>query len=431
MQITSFGQYPSIDAELLSATRRDALQTFVQSHNGIARGLGRSYGDSALSPALFSTDNFRYFLDFDEITGTLTCEAGVSFQAIIQALVPRGFFLPVTPGTQFVTIGGAIASDIHGKNHHKHGCFSEFVQSLELLLPSGEVLICSRNENSELFFATCGGMGLTGIILTATLKLLPINSVHIKQTTVKAKNLDALLSLFEQHQNATYSVAWLDCTAKKSQLGRGVLLLGEHCTDGVLTLKRKRSLSVPFNTPAWLLNRTSVSAFNHWYAARAKNGERTVNLIDYFYPLDAIKNWNRLYGKAGFLQYQCVIPMENASTVLKTLLAKIADFGGGSFLSVLKKFGDANQNLLSFPMKGYTLALDFKRTPALFPFLDTLDELVLQNSGRLYLTKDARMSRAMFEKSYPNVDTFQALREKHNMTGKFFSLQSQRLGLDP
>ncbi|WP_295993871.1 FAD-binding oxidoreductase, partial [Rugamonas sp.] len=395
----------------------------------IARGLGRSYGDSALAPLVLGSAARHLLLDFDPASGVLRCEAGATLADILAVLLPRGWFLPVTPGTKFVTVGGAIASDVHGKNHHVDGCFSAHVLSLELMLADGSVLHCSRDAHPELFRATCGGMGLTGIILGASVRLRAVRSAYIDQTTLRAGSLAEALELFEQHHGASYSVAWIDCLAAGAKLGRSLLMLGEHADEGGLAPLPTRSRTLPVDLPPQLLNRHAIAAFNTLYFHQPRAARRRVHYEPYFYPLDGLLHWNRLYGKAGFVQYQFVIPRAAGIAALGAILARVAASGRGSFLAVLKSFGPANDNYLSFPVEGYTLALDFKLEAGLLALLTELDAMVLAAGGRLYLAKDARMSRATFEHSYPNYLQFQRVRRQYGALDAFASCQSHRLGL--
>ena len=428
-----WGRYPRHDAQLMQPQNAsDAAQLLTENSPLLGRGMGRSYGDSALADRLISTRHLNRLHSFDAQTGLLTCAAGISLAELLEVFVPRGWFLPITPGTKFVSVGGAIASDVHGKNHHLHGCFSECVDSIELLLGDGSQVICSRSERPELFHATCGGMGLTGLIVGVNLRLLRIESAYIQQTTFKATNLEEALQLFETHSASTYSVAWIDCLASGEALGRSLLMIGEHARDGQLLLPAKRALSVPVDMPAALLNRYSVQAFNELYYQRIRKpvSKQRVTFESFFYPLDGIQQWNRLYGKQGFVQYQFVIPKASGLQGMRAILERISASQRGSFLAVLKTFGAANHNLLSFPMEGYTLALDFKLEAGLLQLLDELDSMVLAYGGRLYLAKDARMSEATFKQSQPNWQQFQEIRAQYGALGKFASLQSRRLGLD-
>lgn len=432
MQIHGWGRYPRLDADVSYPSSAGQCASYSRGNGPfIARGLGRSYGDGSLAPRVLDTRYLDHCLSFDDSTGVLTCEAGATLDDIFKLFVPRGWFLPVTPGTRYITVGGAIASDVHGKNHHGEGCFSEHVTGMELLLGNGERVSVSHAENSELFHATCGGMGLTGIILTASVRLKPIASSEIIETTIKAPDLDAVLDGFEKGSSASYSVAWIDCLATGRNLGRSLLMLGEHAPDGPLTVQRKPLLPVPFEMPAGLLNHATVKAFNAVYYGKAKRGRHTrrVPLEPFFYPLDTLADWNRLYGKPGFVQYQFVLPKASGPRGLQSILERIARSGRGSFLAVLKVLGKANANLLSFPLEGYTLALDFKADPAVFELLGELDRHVIEHGGRIYLTKDARMSEHTFKVSYPRWQEFEEVRSRWHAIGKFASIQSRRLGL--
>ncbi|MEZ9865239.1 FAD-binding protein [Vibrio breoganii] len=427
-KITSWGKYPIINASISIPSCRHDLSAFQSI--GISRGLGRSYGDCALSENVINCERLNHFLAFDETTGSLTCEAGIPLDTILKVFVPKGWFFFVTPGTKFVTVGGAIASDVHGKNHHVEGSFSDHVTSLTLIHNDREI-ICSREIHPDLFYATCGGMGLTGVIVQATLTLRPIKSAYIKQRVVKAKNLNEALELFEIYKNTTYSVAWIDCLSLGKNLGRSLVMLGEHAEDGGLDIHRDPVLNVPCNMPQFLLNKYTIHTFNFAYYNKILVNE-VYNIVHYdafFYPLDSINNWNRIYGENGFTQYQFVIPRYCGKEGLTEILEIIADSKQGSFLAVLKVFGKGNQNLLSFPMEGYTLALDFKISKKLFGLLDRLDAIVRKYGGRLYLAKDVRMTEDMFKSGYSRWKEFQALRKKHGADRLYQSLQSRRIGL--
>jgi len=430
--VSGFGRYPTIDATIDAPRSYTQMsETLVKSQKPcLARGMGRSYGDSALAPVLLMCTQFNMILAFDVDTGVVRCEAGVTFRDLLSVCVPKGWFVPVTPGTQYVTMAGAIASDVHGKNHHHVGCMSQWVRAIKIMLGDGSIMDCSQEVHPELFRATCGGMGLTGIILEITLQLIAIDSAYIEQTTFKVPTLESALEAFEIHQDASYSVAWIDVLSRGSALGRSVIMLGETAKNGEWKLPEKRCLSVPIDLPSFCLNRYTVSAFNSLYFNRApKQQINQVAYTSFFYPLDVVQNWNRLYGRSGFTQYQCVIPKAAGLEGLRKLLMCISDAGLGSFLSVLKMFGKENQNYLSFPMEGYTLALDFKIQPKLFPLLNTLDHIVLDHGGRLYLTKDCRMSANVFQQSYPQWQVFEEIRKKYSAIGVFGSEQSKRLGL--
>jgi len=327
-------------------------------------------------------------------------------------------------------VGGAIASDVHGKNHHVAGTFGQHVVSITMMLGDGAIVSTSSTELPDLFHATCGGMGLVGVILTASIQLIAVKSAYINQRTIKAGSIEEACEAFETNSSSTYSVAWIDCLSTGKHLGRSVLMVGEHSDSGGLDLAIKAPISIPIHTPAALLNSMTMRAFNGAYWAKASDSKtQTIPLLPYFYPLDAMGEWNKLYGKAGFVQYQFVLPKADGVANMHKVLTQIAQSGAGSFLAVLKQFGPANQNLLSFPIEGYTLALDFKVSPSIIDFLHRLDDLVADMGGRVYLTKDAVMREASFKTTYPQWQEFEAARQNYGAIGKFASNQSKRLGL--
>ena len=430
MSLKSWGKYPIINNKSLNFDEEETLKTIIDNNNElIPYGNGRSYGDSALSKNIINVKPYNYFLNFDETKGILHIQAGVLLTEILNVFVPKGWFLKVTPGTKLITVGGAIASDVHGKNHHVEGCFSECVEEFSLMLPNSEIVTCSKTENIELFRATCGGMGLTGVILDAKIILKKINSKYINQTTIKTKNLKETFEAFDKYNNKPYSVAWIDCLAKGDNIGKCLLMVGDFDDDGDLDYGIKKKLNIPFNFPSFALNTKSVKAFNWLYYGKVRKliSKQKVDIDNFFYPLDAIDNWNRIYGKNGFTQYQFILPLETSYIGLEEILKSISSSGKGSFLAVLKLYGKANENYLSFPMEGYSLALDFKIEKGLFELLDKLDEIVVKHKGRVYLTKDVRISKETFEKGYPLINKFRSLREKYKMTKKFNSLQSKRV----
>jgi len=431
-ELHGWGRYPRVAGTLTApASPSGWTQALQEQAPFIARGLGRSYGDSAIGPRVLATRWLDRFHSFDPVTGVLACDAGVSLDQIVQLAVPQGWFLPVTPGTRFVTVGGAIASDVHGKDHHANGTFCAHLLHLDILLGDGQRVRASPDLHADLFHATCGGMGLTGVVLAAALQLRRIGSSSIMQTTLKLPSLGALLEAFDAEAKSSYSVAWIDCMSTGSRSGRSLLMLGEHAPQGPLEPPHGRVRRVPFDMPQVLLQSTTARAFNALHYARAPRGRsnRQVSLAAFFYPLDALDQWNRLYGKSGFVQYQCVVPRGAGARALPELLACIAQSGRGSFLAVLKKLGPANANLLSFPFEGYTLALDFRAEPAVFCLLDRLDAMVAHHGGRLYLAKDARMGVERFRQGYPRWQEFEETRARWHAHGRFASAQSRRLGL--
>ena len=445
MQLSNWGQYPKVNTTLHHfRTDEHARHILSLSPSLIARGLGRCYGDSALNDqAVLSSTCCDHLIDFDPATGVLMCEAGISIATLLRIFVPRGWFLPVTPGTKLVTVGGSVASDVHGKNHHVAGTFCRHVLWVDILSSGGNILRCSPTESPELFQATCGGQGLIGIILRVAFRLVPITTAYIRQETIKTRNIEEIMACFEYSAHWRYSVAWIDCMQTGAGLGRSIMIRGEHANIDDLDTLRTRvplvapknfSFTVPINLPRFTLNAWSVNAFNSIYYGRHPEGtvHQIVDLDSFFYPLDAIQEWNRIYGKRGFLQYQCVIPRAAALEGLTHILNRIAWSGMGSFLAVLKLLGPQEENggILSFPLEGYTLALDFPVTPQAFSLLNELDAMVLDYGGRLYLAKDARMSCATFERGYAtSIDRFRKIKTTWDPNHRFISLQSKRLGI--
>ena len=373
-------------------------------------GLGRSYGDSCLNinRELVDCRRLNRILGFDESTGMLRCESGVSFADIIDVFLPKGWFLPVTPGTQFVTVGGAIANDVHGKNHHCAGTFGDHVHQLGLHRSSDGLVVCGREENPQVFRATIGGLGLTGLIAWADIQLRRVAGPWIDAELVPFQSLSGFLELSQESNGRfEYTVAWLDCFA--GQNARGIFFRCNHAAENAKKFRPKGGPKLPFNFPACLLNRYSVRAFNAAYYRfhAAKKGSTLVGYDSFFYPLDSVRQWNLLYGKQGFLQYQCVIPESNVDA-FEELLDRIACSGMGSFLGVLKQFGPAPPaGMLSFPRPGLTLALDFAmRGERTLQLMRSLDDVVLRSGGALYPAKDARMSPALFEASFPRWRSF-------------------------
>ncbi len=419
----------------------DAILGETDLPHRIARGVGRSYGDTAVNDggAVIRMERLNRMIAFDAETGLLHCEAGVSLAEIIEAFLPRGFFLPVTPGTKFVTVGGAIANDVHGKNHHGEGTFSQFVREIALMTANGEVMTCSADEAPEVFWATAGGIGLTGIILSAKVQLQPVESAYIKVDYTRAQNLDAALTtMAESDCNYQYSVAWVDCLAGGASLGRSVLMRGNHAVPDDLdpkqarspfALKQKRAKTVPIDFPGFALNPLAIKAFNTVFHALHPNANGMVADYDsYFYPLDGIHHWNRMYGKRGFVQYQASLPPDQDKGMLQ-LLEKLSRSKRASFLAVLKCFGEANPGLLSHPMRGYTLTLDIPNHNGLMPFLSELDRIVLDHGGRLYLAKDSATTKEAISVMYPRLDEFREIKERLDPECRFSSTMARRLGI--
>ena len=435
--ISGWGRYPVESCELERPERYTELRPTAAGL--IARGQGRSYGDAALNNngRVLLTERVNRLLELDAEQGILRAEAGVTLAEILDVIVPKGWFLPVTPGTKFVSLGGCVAADVHGKNHHHDGSFGDHVLGMEMILADGRRMSCSATENPALFWATAGGMGLTGIIGEVTLKLVPVQNGSMMVRHHAAGNLEQLFKLLEDPaKDDRYTVAWLDSLARGQQLGRGIAMFGHHAATEELPVdfkssdKAKSSRSIPFDLPPLLLNPLSVGAFNALYYQH-EGGKREPFLCDYdryFYPLDAIGHWNRLYGKRGFVQYQCVIPEKTAFDGVKALLQKLSGSRRPSFLAVLKRFGAQGRGLLSFPMAGYTMALDLPiRDDGLFVLLDELDKIVLQHGGCVYLAKDARLSADSFRAMYPRYEEWLRIKNVVDPKNVFSSSLSRRL----
>ena len=437
--ITGWGRFPRAECELFRPEKQRELHRLTQERNSLlARGLGRAYGDAALNEsATLLQERFNHFLEFDGTSGILECEGGVSLSEIIAVFLPRGWFLPVSPGTKFVTVGGALACDIHGKNHHAVGAFSNFVEAFDLLIASGEILHCSHTQNSAAFWATVGGMGLTGVITRVKMRLLRLESAWIKVETERVENLDAALNCFQSDDDYQYSVAWIDCLSSGKSLGRAVLMRGHHAAPHELStseaqkaplqVRAKNAKSVPLDFPDCALNPFSVRAFNAAYYAAHPTKTSIESFDSFFYPLDSIENWNRIYGARGFIQYQVALPHESSRAGLTELLEKISSSGHASFLAVLKTFGKQNDAPLSFPFAGHTLALDIPMTDDLPAFARELDAITLAHGGRIYLAKDALLSPESFRKMYPRYDEWRAIKTQLDPHEKFASALSRRL----
>ena len=424
-KVTNWGNFPVVEKEMKSDDSLNKIREFVKSNNEvIARGNGRCYGDASLGEHIFSTKRLNKFISFDRLNGIIECESGVLLSEVLEVSVPQGYFLYVTPGTKFVSIGGAIASDVHGKGIH---CFSECLIEFDLMNENGEILKCSREQNSEKFWATIGGMGLTGIILSAKFKLKNIETAYIRQESIKAENLDEIFKLFDESADWTYNVAWIDCLQKGNNIGRSVLQRGEFAlkpelpekfSKKPLRLNTKKLPAVPFYFPEFVLNNLTVKLFNFLYYNKQRN-KIEKNIIPYesfFYPLDIVDDWNKIYGKSGFIQYQMVIPKEKGKEGMRKILEAIANSGNGSFLAVLKYIGKNDPMAYnSFPFEGYTLALDFKVNSKLKKLVEKLDNIVEEFGGRIYLAKDS-MSKSSLTNYLKNVEN-----------PKFVSLQHKRI----
>lgn len=404
--LQSWGRYPRVEQAVVAVSDRGApLPAFEGT--ALPYGNGRSYGDSCLNPdgTILHARGLDRYIAFDPATGLLRCEAGVTLAEILNISLPQGWFLPVTPGTQFATIGGCVANDVHGKNHHRAGSFGHHIHRLELLRSDGSRRICKPDD--PLFGATIGGLGLTGLITWVEIVLRRVPGPWLEGETIRFGNLDEFFALSTASAAShEYTVAWIDCLARGPKLGRGHFLRADHApSDGKGVAPRGSSLAMPLTPPVPLINRLTLRPFNWLYYHRhpPRPKRATVHYQPYFYPLDGIRDWNRMYGPRGFLQHQCVLPPANARDGVRELLHEIARSGTGSFLAVLKEFGDApSRGVLSFPRPGTTLALDFPNTGgSIFALLDRLDAIVASAGGAVYPAKDARMSATLFRRAFP------------------------------
>jgi decaprenylphospho-beta-D-ribofuranose 2-oxidase len=446
-KLTGWGMTEPTWAEVAVPSTTDDVAGLVkeaaQAGGVIARGLGRSYNNAAQNDGglVLSTAGMDRVLAFDPEAGLVTCEAGVSLEELMVRFLPEGFFVPVTPGTRKVSVGGAMAADVHGKNHHKAGSFMQHVTSFDLLTADGAVRTVTPEGDPELFWATAGGMGLTGIVLRATVRLKKVETSKLIVDTVRTADLDETMAyLADTDDRYDYTVAWTDCLATGAALGRSVITSGSFAkVDDLPVKKRGKALAFKASTlagappvfPSGLLNRRTIGLGNEvWYrkAPRRRDGEiQTIGT--FFHPLDGIQNWNRAYGPAGFRQYQYVVPFE-AGDVVRRSLERISALRAPSFVTVLKRLGASDPGPLSFPMQGWTLALDFPaRTPWLSQLLGELDELVLGAGGRLYLAKDSRIPAELMEPMYPKLGEFRRLRAQLDPDGVFSSDLARRLSL--
>jgi len=442
MELSGWGRYPR---RLATVIRPLDISEAALAPPGrlIARGQGRSYGDAAMleDGTVMLTERLDRVCAFDEQSGVLTTEAGATLAEVINEYLPRGWFPAVVPGTKFVSVGGCVAADIHGKNHHRDGAFGAHVKEIEMVLADRSRRRVSPKQDAALFWATVGGMGLTGIIAEVAFRLIPVTSSYVVVQHHRAKDLDASFEmLLDKTWDDHYTVAWIDCLARGKNVGRGILMRGHHAdADELPADLRSRPFSTPrrqynlgFDFPSWILNSTSIKTFNELYY-RFQGRRRQPFIADYetfFFPLDRIGNWNRMYGRRGFIQYQCVLPSAEARGGMRALLEALAKAGRSSFLSVLKRFGPADPGLLSFPIEGYTLTLDLPlRDSQLFSFLDTLDAIVLKYGGRVYLAKDARMRAETSRAMYPRLDEWLQIKSEVDPDDCFASDLARRLDL--
>ena len=419
MKLSSWGRLSDDNYPATALSREIGNQQLTQSDNGetsIVYGMGRSYGDVCLNPGggVYLSSGLDRLCSFDAESGELICEAGVLLKDIQTLFSAKGWMLPVTPGTQYVTVGGAVANDIHGKNHHTHGCFSNHVNWIRLARTDREEFICSPTKEASWFNATTGGLGLTGVIKEVSLNLRRVSSCWLDTETLTYASLGEFSQISKDSEaDWEYTVSWIDCNSRKHN--RGIFIRANHSQSGAESTPTKSRLRVPLVPPLSLVNRMTLTAFNQAYflSQKQKSGMGRSHYQSYFYPLDGILDWNRMYGPKGFYQYQLVVPYESGMPAIKAILHEIAVSGQGSFLSVLKTFGDVpSPGLLSFPMEGLTLALDFpNRGDITLQLFRRIDAIVAEAGGRLYPAKDARMPAELFTAGYPHLPEFLPYRD--------------------
>ncbi len=439
--LAGWGANRRVECLLTAPASRFDVPSLIDPAATLARGLGRSYGDCATSEhrQVVLTTGLDRLLAFDDLTGVLTCEAGVSLETLIDVFAPRGWFPMITPGTKFVTVGGCIANDIHGKAHHAQGCFSNSVDSFTVLLASGDILTASRTENPDLFWASFGGVGLLGFILTATIRLRRIQTAYFTQRSIKVNSLEEMMAALDENDALyPYSVATLDVFATGARLGKGVLTVGDHASleqlppelaQDPLAVSGPPRVAVPFELPDFTLNPASMRIVNAAIQFIQSSAKPIGHYESFFYPLDKIAEWNRGYGRRGFTQYQFVIPFANGLEQMRKILTTVLSSGELPFLNVLKRLGKESGGILSFPREGYTFAIDFPIRPGTEALLKRLDAMVLDAGGRLYLGKDSFVSPETFRIMYPQIDEWLAIKAKYDPTGAFTSDLGRRLHL--
>ena len=435
--VAGWGRHPAV---LGAVARPERLRLPPGGRTVLLRGLGRSYGDAAVPAApgglVLETARADRVLAFDGLRGTLTCEAGLSLAEVLRVFLPRGWFPPVTPGTKFVTVGGCVACDVHGKNHHRDGSFGAFVERLVLQVGDGGFVECAPTRERDLFLATVGGLGLTGLITEVTLRLRPVESAWMVVETEPVSELGAMLEgLRNAAKEWPYTVGWFDCLARDAALGRGILMRGRHASRTEAPAgppPAARGFQVPLDAPEWLLNPVLMRGFNamyYWSKKRSPGGRgRSVPYHEFFYPLDAIGDWNRLYGRRGFLQYQCVIPRAAGTLPVAELLERVVEARTASFLAVIKDFGPESDAYLSFPLEGTTLALDLPyRGPRTEALIHELNAVVIAARGRVYLAKDAVTRAEDFALMSPRLETWRKVRDRWDPEHRFRSALSERV----
>ena len=433
MNISGWGNNNIINSEIVYPKNDEEIIKILKSlknNSIITRGLGRSYGDMSLNKNVLSLMKYEKYYDLNEETKTLECSANISIIEILEKIVNKGLFFNVSPGSKFVTIGGAIANDVHGKNHHKDGSFSDYIEELKLIIPDGTIRVCSKTSDSQLFRATCGGAGLTGIIISAKIKLLSIKSKNLDVRIFKTKNIKETLKKFKELEKSKYLVAWLD-TIDKKNLGRSVIFSGEHSDDNDLDFKLKKGFNLPSFLGKLIMNSFFISIFNRiYYLIHKNNSSKKKNIDNFFYPLDRLLNWNKFYGKKGFTQLQILIKDENKyEEILNQVLNFFMKKKIYSFLSTLKEYGKGNENYLSFAENGLSITLDIPVKENFFEIYQEFERIISNQNVKVYLAKDSFMSENFFKNSYNKITLFKEIKKKIDPESKLESIQSKRLGL--
>ena len=436
-RLTGWGRSSHASSTVIEPTTRQEVLAALHECNGtkvLARGGGRSYGDAALNAGgcVIRTTKMQAIRSFDRASGTIELDPGVTFGDLLRHCAGSGWIAPVTPGTQFATIAGAIANDVHGKNHDADGSIGDHVLWLDLVLPDGSVRRVDRSNDPELFAATIGGIGLTGIITGVGLRMLAIPSTTLRVRERRVDSLDEYLDVLQEARTRyRYSVGWIDGVATGRRLGRGILETAEHIEDPTASRRSRAPVRMPVDLPGGAINAWTVGLFNRLYfrRIRAAGRERNLDLETFFYPLDAILDWNRIYGRRGFVQFQCVIPDSEARRALHELLGAIVASGRASFLAVIKTLGSAGAGFLSFPVRGITLALDFPLAQGTHELLDRLHSITVDHGGRIYLAKDSCVSARHLRQMYPRVEQFRAVLARADPQRRMRSDMSDRLQL--
>lgn len=426
-KISGWGRFTSKNSKIYYPENILDLK-LINKKKFITRGSGLSYGDSASYQSICSTLKLKKIINFDSYNGLIECESGVTFNELIQLIVKKNWFFNVTPGSSFVTIGGAVASDVHGKNHHKFGSFCDHVISIKLLCKNNKILNLTKKKNKKLFHATCGGMGLTGIILSVKFRLKKINNNFISSKTIKFNNLASLIKSINRNNSYEYNVAWIDFSNFKNI--NSILFLGSHSSQKKYQSdfkKKNKQIDLTFFKKIIFINNLTIKIFNKLYYFLTKEEEKKIDIFNYFYPLDKIKNWNYFYGNDGFVQYQFVITEKKIEKNLNKIIKIFKEFEIYPSLSVFKKLGNQNKNYISFPKKGFTLSLDFKNSKNLRKMIRKLDLIVLQNQGRIYLAKDILMNELFFKKTYPLYRKFYNILSSSKVNFQYASDQAKRL----